>query len=416
MSLQSLRGMHDLFGEDAKKFDYVVNKAKYIANLYCFSALHLPIVEYSELFERNIGETSDIVMKEIYRFKDRSDNNIALRPEFTAGSVRSYIQNNMQSNGSITKFFSYGPLFRYDRPQAGRYRQFNQVNYEIIGIKSPVIDAECISAAKHLLDELNIGHDIKLNLNLLSLDAKSRYESALCEYLKKYESELSDDSKIRLEKNPMRILDSKSKQDIKILINAPVLSDFYSSEDTDYLDQVTNCLSKLGINFFINERLVRGLDYYTGIVFEFVVENESGDQITLLGGGRYDQLISKISGGKIDQPSIGFAAGIERLMDRIGVTNDSKVIKIGIISDIESDSLLELVSRVRLLGLPSEIVYGGGSLGKKISRADRLECGMVIISYEAERLNGEVTLKNLNNGDQKRIKLELLEKELLSGF
>jgi len=308
--LQSLRGMKDLFGEDFKLHSYIIDTARKITSLYCYEGASTPILEYTKVFDRTLGDSSDVVSKEMYSFLDRSGESVALRPEFTAGIMRAFISNGLHQKLPL-KLFSYGPVFRYDRPQAGRQRQFHQINCEYIGSGDPYSDAENIRLALHLLEKLNILDNITLEINSLGCqDSRSSYQEALINYFSKYENELSSDSKERLTKKPLRILDSKDEKDKKLAAEAPFIADYYTTESKAYFDKVLGYLDILNINYKVNPRLARGLDYYCHTAFEFTTD-KLGTQNAVGGGGRYDYLC-KLMGGT-DVPAVGFGLGIERL-------------------------------------------------------------------------------------------------------
>ncbi len=409
MKIQAVRGMHDLLDLESKKFEHIINIGKEIANLYCFETLHIPILEFAEVFERNLGEESDVISKEIYKFKDRGDRLLALRPEFTAGIARAYVEHSMHAPNLPKKFFSYGSLFRYDRPQAGRYRQFNQLNFEFIGIKNAAIDAECIMLGEHLLKKCNI-NNFMLNINFLGGEETiENYKVALQKYLTDYKNDLSADSQRRIETNPLRILDSKSPQDIKIIENAPNLNKYYSKEDQTYFSNIIAFLDNLKISYKINDRLVRGLDYYTGILFEFI----SPEGYTLLGGGRYDNLIEQ-AGCKVATPAIGFAAGIERLMLCPEICPPANKPKYGIIyySENEIDYAMEVANRYRATHYNTQIIYGNGNIGSKIAKAGFLGCENVVICGPDEKASRQLKIKNLYSRAETTIGIDNLLKEI----
>ena len=302
-----VRGMKDLINDDADRFDFIINVAKKLAEKYNFQHLTTPIVEYSGLFERNLGNESDIVHKEIYKFEDRGGDMLALRPEMTAGVCRFVIENGLFQGPFPHKYFSYGPVFRYDRPQKGRYRQFNQLNFEIFGLKDM---AEEIKIYLEMICELlnNIGvKDVKVKINYLgSNEERTKYTSTLKNYLLNYKDDLSDDSQRRLETNILRILDSKDENDKNILANAPKIIDFLTEEHKAFLQSFDK-------KYEIDNNLVRGLDYYSGFVFEIITDKIGETQNACCGGGEYNNLIEEMSGKKLT--AFGFALGIERLFD-----------------------------------------------------------------------------------------------------
>ena len=267
--LQPVRGTKDILADDYRVFSHVQNTARHVSFLYGFKEISTPIFEFTEVFKKTLGEESDVVGKEMYMFEDRGGESITLRPEFTAGIARAFISGGL-TNQLPLKLFSTGPLFRYERPQKGRQRQFHQINFEMLGVADPMADVEVISMGAHVLDALGVSDKIKLEINSLGdKDSREKYRDALVEYLNDYKNDLSDDSKIRLEKNPMRILDSKDEGDKKIVEDAPVIGDYYSNEAADFFAAVTEGLSGLGVEYGLNNRLVRGLDYYSHTAFEF---------------------------------------------------------------------------------------------------------------------------------------------------
>ncbi len=406
--LQPVRGTKDLFGDDIKIFKEIINCATKIASLYNFEELQTPIFEFSEIYERNLGETSDIIAKEVYKFQDRSNNYLTLRPEFTAGVVRALISNGELMQILPRKFFSYGPIFRYDRPQKGRQRQFHQINFEIFGEDNLFCDVEIILLAINILKELNIIDKINLDINSLGCEeTKSNYENNLKNYLTKYRNDLSEDSKIRLEKNPLRILDSKDHNDIEILNNAPLISDFYSYNAKDRFEKILNLLTKLSVQFKVNQHLVRGLDYYTSTVFEFTTMHE-GAQNAVLAGGRYDRLIEKMSQKSI--PAIGFAGGIERLSlltKNKNIVNSTRKISVNYISQKEKELAFEIVSKLRNAGFTADFTYDG-NFKKQMKRSSSINSRFVVIIGEEELKNNEVMVKDFDNSKEQKVKRELL--------
>ena len=405
-SLQAVRGTKDLFGDEIILFNAIVNLAKTKAQSYAFKELQTPIFEFSEVFERNLGEASDIITKEVYKFPDRSNNFLTLRPEFTAAIVRAFISNGELQQTLPQKFFSYGPIFRYDRPQKGRQRQFHQINFEIFGEKNYFCDVELMLLAHSILKDLQLDKEVTLHLNSLGCNAtKAKYEEALKSYFSKFKEELSFDSKVRLEKNPLRILDSKEVQDIKIAQSAPLISDFFSVEAKTDFDKIQNLLTKFSLPFVVNSRLVRGLDYYTSTVFEFVMQHE-GAQNTVLAGGRYDGLVEKM-GGKTT-PAIGFAAGVERLMLLMkSLPKKQRPITVAYISDEQKNYAFEIVQTLRSQGLMAEF-FCEGNFKKQMKKASQNESQFVLIIGEDEQKNNEVTVKNFDNSQETRVKTEQL--------
>ena len=370
-NFQNVRGTQDFFYEQIDKYNYVVDIAKKNFKSYNFHEISTPIIEVSELFERNLGDTSDVVSKEVYKFEDRGGNILSLRPEFTAGVVRSFLNNGELNQNLPQKLFSYGPIFRYDRPQKGRYRQFNQINCEYIGNSEYMADVELITLAYKILSDLNL-KDITLEINSLgSNECKKRYEKALKEYFLNFKDKLSYDSQIRLEKNPLRILDSKEECDKILLKDAPKISDFYTDEERTFFDNILKMLSEIGIKYKSNNLLVRGLDYYTSTVFEFTT-TDLGAQSTVLAGGRYDNLIEQMGGNSI--PSVGFGGGIERMMLLIdnNIIKKDEIIAVIPVSENENEFCLNLSNTLRTHGKIVEFIYYG-KFKKKMEKMNK--CG-----------------------------------------
>ncbi len=404
--LQPVRGTKDLFGEEIEIFNHILSSAKNRSKNFGFEELQTPIFEFSEVFERNLGEASDIVAKEVYKFQDRSENFITLRPEFTAGIVRALISNGELQQILPRKFFSAGPIFRYDRPQKGRQRQFHQINFEIFGEENLFCDVEAILLAAAILKDLGVLDQTTLEINSLGCaETKKNYEVALSEYFAKFKNDLSRDSQIRLEKNPLRILDSKELQDIELLNDAPEISKFFSAEAKNRFDSILNLLAKFGVKNRVNQRLVRGLDYYTSTVFEFVMSHE-GAQNTVLAGGRYDNLVEKMSGKKV--PAIGFAAGVERLMilTKFDLPK-ARPISVNYISENEKTYAFEIVQKLRNAGLAVDFTFDG-NFKKQMKRASQNNSRFVVIIGEDEMKNGEVSVKDFDNSKEQKVKQELL--------
>jgi histidyl-tRNA synthetase len=404
--LQSVRGTKDLFGQEIKIFNNIVATAAKRARSFGFEELQTPIFEFSEVFERNLGEASDIVSKEVYKFPDRGGNNLTLRPEFTAGVVRALVSNGELMQIMPKKFFSFGPIFRYDRPQKGRQRQFHQINFEIFGEENYYCDVEAILLASAVLKDLGVLEKTTLEINSLGCaSTKEKYEIALSEYFAAHKEKLSADSKVRLEKNPLRILDSKEQEDIDLLGDAPKISEFYSVEAKENFAQILKLLENFGVKYRVNQRLVRGLDYYTSTVFEFVMPFE-GAQNTVLAGGRYDGLVEKMSGKNL--PAIGFAAGIERLM-LLNSEGEKPVrtIAVNYISENEKSFAFTIANRLRNAGLNCDFVLDG-NFKKQMKRATQNNARFVIIIGEDEMKNNQVSVKDFDNSKEQKIAVDLL--------
>jgi histidyl-tRNA synthetase len=353
---QAVRGTQDMFGETEERFAHVVATFERVRRLYGFKGLQLPVIEPTAVFSRSLGEATDVVSKEMYSFEDRGGDSITLRPEFTAGIARAYLTNGWQQFAPM-KLSVHGPLFRYERPQKGRYRQFHQIDAEIIGAAEPAADVELLVMADQLLKELGINDGVTLQLNTLG-DTPSRdaWRAALVGYFNDHKGALSEDSLARLEKNPLRILDSKDPKDRPIADAAPVIDDYLSGEAQDFFGAVTAGLDAAGVAWTRNAALVRGLDYYRHTAFEFVTDR-LGAQGTVLGGGRYDGLIENLGGPAT--PAVGWAAGIERLAMLV----DSPAERLDVVIAVEDDSLVlkgtAILIALRRAGFAAEAVTTG---------------------------------------------------------
>ncbi len=372
---QAIRGTQDIFGAEAEAFAFVVETFERLRKLYRFRRAEMPVFEKTEVFSRPLGETTDVVSKEMYSFEDRGGESLTLRPEFTAGIARAYLTNGWQQHAPL-KLATHGPLFRYERPQKGRYRQFHQINAEILGAGEPQADVELLAMADQLLKELGIDDGVTLQLNTLG-DPESReaWRAALVEYFSGHKDALSEDSQERLVKNPLRILDSKDRGDIAIVAGAPAIDDFLTDEARDFFAAVTSGLDAAGVQYERNPRLVRGFDYYRHTAFEFVTDR-LGAQGTVLGGGRYDGLIETLGGPHT--PSVGWAAGIERLAMLVGEKSESRV-EIAIAAesrDREADAA-SAVAMFRRMGISTEL-FASGSPRKRYDKARKAEPGVLI--------------------------------------
>ncbi len=401
-SLQPARGTQDLLPEAARRHRQVSETARRISELYGFSEIATPIFEFTEVFARPIGEHTDIVAKEMYTFTDRGGEDVTLRPENTAGVVRAVLSNGLTQSTPL-KFFYSGPMFRYERPQKGRFRQFHQIGVELLGVPQPQADIEVIALGQRILRELGIGDRVVLELNTLG-DPESRaaYRSALVAYFGSRQSDLSEDSRRRLESNPLRILDSKDPGDIRINADAPTFRDFLNIGSRDFFLDVRAGLDRLGIRYKMNPRLVRGLDYYTHTVFEFVT-TDLGAQGTVLAGGRYDGLVEMMGGPAM--AGVGWAAGIERLA--LLIEEPSKparpvaLVPIGLGSE---GQLLEIAEQLRDAGLTIDFGYSG-NLQRRMRRADRIGARAAVLLGDDEIARGAVTVRDLDSGAQAAVPL-----------
>jgi histidyl-tRNA synthetase len=394
---QRVRGTQDIWGEDAERFGRVVEVFDRVRRLYGFQRIELPVFEATAVFARSIGETTDIVSKEMYSLEDRGGESLTLRPEFTAGICRAFLSEGWQQHVPM-KVATHGPVFRYERPQKGRYRQFHQLDAEILGSDSPLADVELLVFADQLLKELGISDGITLQLNTLG-DAETRdaWRAALVAHFEAHRADLSDDSLARLEKNPLRILDSKDPRDRPAADSAPDIDDFLTAEARAFFDQVTAGLDAAGVAWTRNARLVRGLDYYRHTAFEFVTDR-LGAQGTVLAGGRYDGLMEALGGGHT--PAIGWAAGIERLAMMIDAPLKAETeIALVPLGDAAEKAAVGILADLRRAGLACDMGYKG-NMKKRMQRANASGASYAIIVGEDELARGEVTIKRLDTGEQ----------------
>ncbi len=407
--LKAVKGMRDLLPEVAEKFRHIETTAVQITDLYGFSEIQTPILEPSALFLRGLGDTSDIVTKEMYRFTDHGGDDLVLRPEGTAGVARAFISEGLAQHLPL-KLFYRGPMFRRERPQRGRYRQFFQFGVELLGVEKPQADVEVLACGYRILKSLGVLGTVTIHLNTIG-DAPSRaaYREKLVSYLSGRKSELSKDSLDRLEKNPLRILDSKDPGDRKVIAEAPQLHDSLTDEAKQFFETVLSGLKALGIPYEIDERLVRGLDYYCHTVFEFTT-TALGAQSAVLAGGRYDGLISDLGGPKT--PGVGWAFGVDRLVELLPesklATPPVALIPMGPEAEIKSISLAE---ELRASGIKVELGYSG-NLAKRMKRADKLGSEFALLLGADELAKGVVTLKALKTGAQEEVPLSDLIRHL----
>ncbi len=404
--LQPVRGTHDLLPEDLAKHDHVSQTAQKVAATHGYDKIATPIFEFTQVFDRTLGDTSDVVTKEMYTFEDRGGDSITLRPENTAGVARAFMSNGLTQN-TPCKFFYSGPMFRYERPQKGRMRQFHQIGLELIGAAQAVGDVEIIAGGAAILDALGLKDKVTLELNTLG-DQESRdgYRKILIEYLSDYKDKLSEYSLTRLQKNPLRVLDSKEEEDRVIVKDAPLYSDHLNQESVDFFGQVQAGLTAMGISFELNPRLVRGLDYYCHTAFEFTT-TELGAQGTVMAGGRYDGLIKTMGGPQT--PGVGWAAGIERLAM---LANDPEPKQRSIVlvplGDAAESKALSIAASLRKAGLRVEMAYGG-NMKKRMKHANKINAYAAVIMGDDELEKGVVGLKNLDQGEQNEVSLDQLE-------
>jgi len=409
--LQSPRGTSDLLPQDMAGHRHVINTAKTISLSFGFEEMATPIFEFTEVFARPLGETSDVVSKETYSFTDRGGEALTLRPEGTAGVVRALISAGLTQT-LPQKFFYAGPMFRYERPQKGRMRQFHQIGVELLGVAGAVGDAEVITMGHMILSRLGVADKCILNINTLG-DTESRlaYRQALVEYLSAFRGQLSEDSQRRLDLNPLRILDSKDEGDIALLVDAPRLDHYLNADSKAHFNAVRRYLDAAEIPAIINLRLVRGLDYYGHTTFEFITD-ALGAQGTVMAGGRYDGLAAMLGGG--DVSGVGWAAGIERLAMLADVPPQQavNVMMIGM-SDDHMARLFPLAASLRQQGLRVETGYAP-HLGKQMKRADRIEARHVVILGDDEAARGVAILRSMVDGAQTEVALVDLVAHLLA--
>ena len=395
--IQPVRGTDDLMGLDYLKHDIIKKTAEQIASFYGYEPIATPIFEYTSVFKRTIGETSDIVGKEMYSFLDRGGDDITLRPEGTAGVIRAVISNGLTQNMPLKLIYN-GPMLRYERPQLGRRRQFHQVGVECLGIAHPLGDVETIVLGASILEKLGVLDKTVLDINTLGdVPSRQAYRQALIDYFTPFKDKLSVDSQSRLMRNPLRILDSKDEGDRALILNAPKFEDYLSPESADFFAQVCKGLDDQKIKYTINRRLVRGLDYYVHTAFEFVT-TQLGAQGTVLAGGRYDSLMAQMGGSEI--PGVGWALGLERVALLMESPPQAQhPISLIPIGDEAFDFCFNLAMDLRQEGIPIDFLYSG-NVAKRMKRANKVNASVAIMVGEEELQRKEVTLKNMETGDQ----------------
>ena len=400
--LRTVRGVNDLLPDDLHNHKKVIKAGLNVSSKYCYSEIEIPIFEFSEVFKKPLGKSSDIVTKENYIFKDRSDDELMLRPEGTSGVVRAFLNAGLIQD--IPQRFSYfGPMFRYERPQKGRLRQFKQFGVECLGISNSMADIEVISLGYEFLNKLDIIDKITLKINSLGdTDSRLLYRKVLIEYLNDYKLQLSKDSIKRLSDNPLRILDSKNTDDQEILVNAPNVLDYLNEESKERFKNVCEGLDVLKIKYEIDKNLVRGLDYYCHTAFEFIT-NELGAQGTVLAGGRYDGLSEMLGGAEV--AGVGWAAGVDRLalMVQSEYVNSPDIVLMGQ-TEVYNFLLLPIMSELIKEGFKVEIIYTG-NMSKKFKRANKINASFAILLGEEEVTKKVIKLKNLLSGSEQLIDL-----------
>ncbi len=408
-ALQPVRGTRDIMPDEMRRQRRVVETARDLAARYGYPEMSTPIFEFTDVFRRPLGATSDVVSKEMYTFTDRGGDEVTLRPEATAAVCRAFLSEGLTQQLPC-KLFCHGPMFRYDRPQQGRWRQFHQINVELIGIPEPRGDVEIIALGVDILDELGVLGKTKLEINTLGDPASRKaYRGVLVEYFSDHRDQLSEDSQDRLTRNPLRILDSKDKGDRRVSAGAPALSDHLNQESVDFFAQAKQEMDTLGIAYELNSHLVRGLDYYTHTIFEFTT-TELGAQGSVLGGGRYDGLI-KLLGGP-STPGVGWAGGIERLAllldEAPAAPRPVAVIPIGAAAETLA---LTLTQRLRQAGFAVDLGFSG-NVGKRMKRANKISARAAVLLGEDELAQNAAMVRDLESGEQEVVSLDALTEHL----
>ncbi|MBU8542977.1 MULTISPECIES: histidine--tRNA ligase [Roseomonadaceae] len=398
--LQPVRGTRDLIGEDFRAHHHVISAARRVTALYGYEEWATPIFEATGVFARSLGETSDVVSKEMYSFEDRGGDSITLRPENTAGICRALVSNGLTQSNLPRKVFYAGPMFRYERPQKGRYRQFHQIGAEVLGAAEPLADAEVIAAGWHILVDLGISEGVVLEINTLG-DAESRdaYRAALVAHFTAHQDGLSADSQVRLAKNPMRILDSKDEGDRRIVATAPTIEPFLTEKASAFFESVLRHLDTLGVPTRKNPRIVRGLDYYSHTAFEFVTDR-LGAQGTVMAGGRYDGLVEEMGGPAT--PCVGWAAGVERLSMLLDDIPRGPTPVAIIAAEGGSSLAIEIMQALRRGGIACDMAYKG-SVKRQFDRANKKKMRFAIVLGGDEIATSTVTMRDLQTGVQERV-------------
>jgi len=400
-----LKGMKDRHSDDVRKYDFIVDTAKKVFSKYGFERIITPILEETELFRRSVGDETDVVSKEMYEFKDKGNRSVSMRPEGTAGVVRAYLEAGLHKSDPIVKWFYNGPMYRYEAPQKGRYREFHQVGAEIFGIRTPYLDAEIIRMGCEFLEKLGItGLTVEIN-SLGNIESRKKYIEDLKAFMAERLDKLSEDSKKRYEKNPLRALDSKDKGDQEQFKDAPKLYDYLDEESKKYFEDTKKYLELLNIKYVENSKLVRGLDYYSDTVFE-IKSDKLGAQATVLAGGRYDRLLEILDNVKI--PAIGFAAGMERiamLMDENLIENKENGVYIVYFDDTK-EYFIKTLEELRKNDIKASFDYNPKSFGAQMKKANKINAEYVLILGEEEQKENVVTLKKFSTGEQEKYSLD----------
>ena len=408
-SLQPVRGTRDILPDEMRRHRVVVETARAVAARYGYHEMSTPVFEFTEVFKRTLGETSDVVTKEMYTFAIGEGEEVTLRPEATAGVARALISGGLTQSLPLKVFYT-GPMFRHERPQKGRYRQFHQIDVELLGVAEPLADVEVIALGADILAALGLGEHTTLELNTLG-DPESRkaYRAALVDYFSAYRDQLSDDSRDRLTRNPLRILDSKDKGDRRLVADAPLFGDYLNQQSQDFFAKVLEGLDLLGIGYTLNDRLVRGLDYYTHTAFEFTT-TALGAQGTVLAGGRYDGLVETMGGPSV--PGIGWAAGVERLSLLLAEPPVApRPIAVVPVGEAALPTALKVTQQLRRAGFVVELGYSG-NLKKRLQRANKMNARAALLFGDDELAAGSATLRDLDSGEQELVSLSSLAERL----
>ena len=414
MEIKAIRGFNDILPDEIGKWQFVEEIAREVFEGFGFSEIRIPILERTELFSRGIGEATDIVEKEMYTFTDRSGNSLTLRPEATASMARAYLEHQLYTFDPVAKLYCIGPMFRYERPQKGRYRQFYQIDAEVFGVENPMVDAEVIVMLVRFLRRVGL-EKLELQLNTLGdRNCRPRYREELKRFLMNKSFQLCEDCQRRLQTNPLRIFDCKVETCQEAIADAPKVSDFVCSECQKHFDKVKEYLEMAGLEYILNPRMVRGLDYYTRTAFE-VVSYQLGSQNAVTGGGRYDNLFQEIGGLEI--PGIGFAVGMERLVSLL--PKDKEFISyphlfIAALGEEPFKEAYRIINQLHLDGIRAELDYEGKSLKSQMRRADKLKARYVLILGEDELKRGKAALRNMETKSQEEISIDKLSEILKS--
>ena len=414
MEIKAIRGFNDILPDEIGKWQFVEEIAREVFEGFGFSEIRIPILERTELFSRGIGEATDIVEKEMYTFTDRSGNSLTLRPEATASIARAYLEHQLYTFDPVAKLYCIGPMFRYERPQKGRYRQFYQIDAEVFGVENPMVDAEVIVMLVRFLRRVGL-EKLELQVNTLGdRNCRPRYREELKRFLTSKSFQLCEDCQRRLQTNPLRIFDCKVETCQEAIADAPKVSDFVCSECQKHFDKVKEYLESAGLEYILNPRMVRGLDYYTRTAFE-VVSYQLGSQNAVTGGGRYDNLFQEIGGLEI--PGIGFAVGMERLVSLL--PKDKGFISyphlfIAALGEGPFKEAYRIINQLHLDGIRAELDYEGKSLKSQMRRADKLKARYVLILGEDELKRGKAALRNMETKSQEEISIDKLSEILKS--